>query len=380
VPRVAAYVDLRYTTRQPTGVDKHIAQMVHGLAAHPGFTVSVLAPRPQLESPAGSIPPASSLAGMPVNALPFSNRTARMLWAASPWPPIDRYCPDADWIYSPQELWAPARHARTAVTIHGATYFERSYAGYHSAWARFERARMSWFFKQVCRQADLVISVSTYLETFLIDRFGLDPSRSLVVGNGVDDRFFAAGIGPAPHVDPDRLLVVGGLNDWDGAAHVLAAADAIRAAFPTITIDIAGTLDDARYVAAGAARPNIRRLGYIPTQQLAAAMPGYLALLYLPNVESFGMVALEAMAAGLPVIACRSTAVPETAGDAALYVEASDLDSIIETLRNLRTDTAARGTWITRGKSRAASFTWPACLDRLAHRLARRKPRAEARG
>ena len=46
--RVAAYVDLRYTTRKPTGVDKHIARMVHGLAATPGFGVSVLAPRQQL--------------------------------------------------------------------------------------------------------------------------------------------------------------------------------------------------------------------------------------------------------------------------------------------------------------------------------------------
>jgi glycosyltransferase involved in cell wall biosynthesis len=371
---VAAYVDLRYTERQPTGVDKHIFRMVRGLAAQPGFTVSVLAPRQQLAGPTGSIPSASSLAGLPVDALPFSNRTARMLWAVSRWPPLDRYCPGVDWVWSPQELWAPTRHARTAVTIHGATYFEPSYPGYHSAWARFERARMSWFLRQVCRQADLVISVSTYLETFLIDRFGLDRSKSLVVGNGVDDCFFVARSGTAPQHDPDRLLVVGGLNDWDGAAHVLAAADAIRAAYPMLTIDIAGTLDDARYVAAAAARPNIRRLGYVPTDQLAAAMPGYLALLYLPNVESFGMVALEAMAAGLPVIACRSTAVPETAGDAAIYVEAQSPESILAAIESLRASTATRAAWITRGHARAASFTWPACLNRLTERLTRKPP------
>ena len=38
--RVATYVDLRSTTRKPTGVDKHIARMVHGLAATPGFSLS----------------------------------------------------------------------------------------------------------------------------------------------------------------------------------------------------------------------------------------------------------------------------------------------------------------------------------------------------
>jgi glycosyltransferase involved in cell wall biosynthesis len=368
--RVAAYVDLRYTTRQPTGVDKHIARMVRGLATRDDFSVSVLAPRQQLVGAAASIPAASSLAGLPVDPLPFSNRTARMLWAVSRRPAIDRFCPGIDWVWSPQELWAPARHARTAVTIHGATYFEPSYPGYHSVWAGFERARMSWFIRQVCSQADLVISVSTYLETFLIDRFGLDPRRSLVVGNGVDDCFFAAGDQPVTSHDPDRLLVVGGLNDWDGAAHVLAAADLLQTALPSVTIDIAGTFDDAGYLAAAAARPNIRRLGYVPTEQLAAAMPGYLALVYLPNVESFGMAALEAMAAGLPVIACRSTAVPETAGDAAIAVDADSPPGILAAIEALRTSAATRTTWITRGKARAAAFTWPACIDRLATRLA----------
>ena len=371
--RVAAYVDLRYTTRKPTGVDKHIARMVHGLASAPGFAVSVVAPRPQLVGPAATIPASSSLAGLPASAIPFSNRAARMLWATSPWPPIDRFCPGADWIYSPQELWAPAKHARTAVTIHGATYFEPEYPGYHTAWARFERARMAWFFEQVCRRADLVISVSRHLETFLVERFGLDRRRSLVVGNGVDECFFEAGRAPAPACDPNRLLVVGGLNDWDGAAHVLAAADAIRDAFPEMTIDIAGTFDDEKYVQAAGARPNIRRLGYVETENLAAMMPGYLALLYLPNVESFGLAAVEAMAAGLPVIACRSTAVPETAGDAALYVSPT---AAIETLR----DPASRAAWIARGKARAAAFTWPACLDRLTNHLTDKKPPAEAGG
>lgn len=366
--RVAAYVDLRYTQRPPTGVDKHIARMVCGLAARSDFAVSVLAPRAQL-TPAATIPAASSLAGLPARPLPLSNRAARMLWAASPWPPADRWCPDADWIYSPQELWAPARHARTAVTLHGATYFEPSYPGYRSAWARFERTRMAWFFRQVCSRADLVLPVSRHLETFLIDRFGLDPAKSLVIGNGIDDRFFAAGSQPPP-VDRNRLLVVGGLNDWDGAAHILAVADQLARDLPEMTLDIVGTLDEPRYVAAAAARPTVRRLGYLPAEQLAAAMPGYLALLYLPNVESFGLAAVEAMAASLPVIACRLTAVPEIVGDAALPVDPRSPAAIVAAIRELRDSPAARAAWIARGTSRAAAFTWPTCIDRLAARLA----------
>lgn len=367
--RVAAHVDVRYTTRLPTGVDKHIARMVRGLATRPGFDVSVLAPRNQLVG--GDLPQASSLHGLPVDPIPFSNRAGRLLWAVSDVPPIDRFCPGVDWVWSPQELWAPARHARTAVTVHGSTYFEPSFPGYHSATARFERARMAWFFRRICRFADLVLPVSPYLERFLIDSFGLRPERSMVVGNGVDEAFVAAGdaaiaAGAGVRYDAERLLVVGGLNGWDGADRVLASADALAERIPGLAIDVVGTLDDPRSLAACKCRPTIRRLGFRPPAELAAMMPQYLALLYLPNVESFGIVALEAMAAALPVLACRLTAVPETAGDGAWYVDEDRPEEVVAAVEKLRADPVLRRSWVQRGRQRAAGFTWEACLERLA--------------
>lgn len=370
--RVAAHVDLRYTTRPPTGVDKHIARMVHGLAARPGFEVSVAAPREQLV--ADGIPPGSSLRGLAVAPIPLSNRAGRLLWALGNRPPIDRYLPGVDWVWSPQELWAPARRARTAVTVHGITYFEPSFPGHTSAVAVLERARMKWFFRRICRSADLVLPVSRYLERFLVDRFGLSPERSVVVGNGVDDAFFAAGDAAiaaqaGAGYDGSKMLVVGGLNGWDGAESMLACADALAEAVPGLGIDVVGTLDDPRLIAASERRPNIRRLGFRSPMELAAMMPRYLALLYLPNVESFGIVALEAMAAALPVLACRLTAVPETAGEGAWYVDHRRPAEVVAAVRALRADPALRGTWVARGRIRAAGFTWESCVSRLAEAL-----------
>lgn len=367
--RVAAHVDVRYTTRSPTGVDKHIARMVRGLAMRPGFDVSIVAPRSQLHG--GDLPRESSLYGLPVDPIPFSNRIGRLLWAFSDVPPIDRYCAGVDWIWSPQELWAPARRARTAVTVHGSTYFEPSYPGYRSATARFERARMAWFFRRICRSADLVLPVSRYLERFLVERFGLCPERSVVVGNGVDEEFFAAGdaaiaAGSGWRYDDERILVVGGLNGWDGADRVLASADALAERCPEMSIDIVGTLDEPRGIAACKSRPTIRRLGFRSPAELASMMPGYLALLYLPNVESFGIVALEAMAAALPVLACRLTAVPETAGDGAWYVDEDCPQDVVDAVEALRADRALRQAWVERGRRRAEGFTWDACVGRIA--------------
>jgi glycosyltransferase involved in cell wall biosynthesis len=162
-----------------------------------------------------------------------------------------------------------------------------------------------------------------------------------VIDNGIYDCFFAAGAAPPP-ADPNRLLVVGGLNDWEGAAHILAVADLLARDLPEITIDIAGALDEPRYVAAAASRPNIRHLGYLPGDLLAATMPGYLALPYLLNVKSFGLAAVEAMATSLPAIARTSTAVHEIAGDAALSVGAHSPPAIVAAIRELCDSPASR--------------------------------------
>ena len=143
-------------------------------------------------------------------------------------------------------------------------------------------------------------------------------------------------------------------------------AKALLAARSPLQIDFAGTFDDARYVRQADALPNVRRLGYVDTSVLATMMPHYLALLYLPAIESFGRVALEAMAAGLPVVACTLTAVPETAADAAAYVDASQAGEIVDVLHHLRRDSASRQSWIAKGRSRAEAFTWDACVNRLA--------------
>ncbi len=377
--RVAAHVDVRYTTRRPTGVDKHIARMVHGLATCPGFEVSVIAPRSQLA--AGRLPDTSSLHGLPVQPIPLSNRWGRLVWSVASFPPIDRYCPGVDWVWSPQELWAPTRHARTAVTIHGSTWFEPNCPDHDSLWAGWERLRMGHFFRRVCAHADLILPVSRYLERFLVDRFGLSKDRSVVIGNGVDKPFFAAGAAAmagdaGSWYDRDKLLVVGGLNAWDGIDSILAAADALAARLPAVTIDVVGTMDDDRAVTACERRPNIRRLGFRSPEELASMMPGYLSLLYLPNVESFGMVALEAMAAALPVLACRLTAVPETAGEGAWYVDHERPETVADAVVALRDDRGLRGAWVDRGRRRAAGFTWEACIDRLAVALQQPSPMA----
>ncbi len=88
---------------------------------------------------------------------------------------------------------------------------------------------------------------------------------------------------------------------------------------------------------------SIARLGLAERIELAGFRPDPAALYHemscvvMPSVrEPFGLVALEAMAAGRPVIAARSGALPEVLGDAALFYQPGDTAALAACIRRLR--------------------------------------------
>jgi glycosyltransferase involved in cell wall biosynthesis len=103
-----------------------------------------------------------------------------------------------------------------------------------------------------------------------------------------------------------------------------------------------------------------------------ATLPFYYAaadVFVLPSIaqEAFGLVILEAFAAGIPVIGARSGGVPELVedGGTGLLVDQGDVDGLYRAMRRLLLDHELRGRLGTAARQTAVNMSWENTVDRL---------------
>jgi glycosyltransferase involved in cell wall biosynthesis len=81
--------------------------------------------------------------------------------------------------------------------------------------------------------------------------------------------------------------------------------------------------------------------------------------------EGFGFPALEAMSAGVPVIASHRGSLPEVVGDAGSLVDPTNVDALAAAIERIVNDDTAARTMAAAGLARARTFTWDAAAATL---------------
>ncbi len=368
-----AYVHLRNIYRS-TGVGRVSREFTEHLARRPEIRLEVLADRQDHANVIAKVgPPWTDF-----RYHFFQHDTSRQqaLWYLLDRPPAEQFWPEVDVVYCPQEAYVPVRKARLAVTSHDMQLFEPE-AHPPSRWRLQQRLKWTLLFRRLEKRADLLLAISTFSAERMAHFFPGTRSRIQVIPNAVSEAFFqptteegntifaTLGLTDRPYV-----LVPGGLHFRKNAELILETWPMIRAARPELTLVIMGHNAPEYVERAAALGTSVVLTKFLEEEHMVALLHGAQAVWFPSKYEGFGLPVLEAMACGAPVIASNTSAVPETAGGAAVALLAPDQpQQHVGAIVGLLEDPAARERAREHGRQRAAEFTWPRSAALLANAL-----------
>jgi glycosyltransferase involved in cell wall biosynthesis len=220
--------------------------------------------------------------------------------------------------------------------------------------------------RAVGRLADVHIAISKGLARYLAEREGFDVARFEIVHYGIEPG------PPPPHLPgAPRLAIVGRLIPIKGHDTLLRALAEVRTDLPGVTLEIAG-----EGALEGDLRATVTRLGLEDVVTFLGHVPQVAAVferaevVVVPSLgEGFGMVALEAMERGRPVVASAVGGLPEIVDDGrtGLVVPVSDAHGLAGAIRALAGDANRAAAFGAAGRERSlAEFSQERCTDRTA--------------
>ncbi len=98
--------------------------------------------------------------------------------------------------------------------------------------------------------------------------------------------------------------------------------------------------------------------GFVSDERLDSLIRGADAVVVPSMYEGFGLIAVEAMARGRPVILARAGALPEVGGEAAVYFDPADTEALAAAIRRVVEDEDERRRLGQASLARAAEFSW----------------------
>jgi glycosyltransferase involved in cell wall biosynthesis len=212
---------------------------------------------------------------------------------------------------------------------------------------------------KILKKCQKIITVSNVLKKELVELFNIDSKKIFVVYEGVDfKKFFKADKNEVldfkekNQINEDFVLAVGHSHPIKNFSGVIEAFKIVRKKYK-IKLVIAG-LTGKKVVK----DEDIIYVGHIPNDKLYILYSAAKCFIFPTLHEGFGLPPLEAMACGCPVVVSDKGSLPEVCGDAAVYVNPYDPQSIAEGILKVLIDENLRQNLIQKGYQQVKKFSW----------------------
>lgn len=219
------------------------------------------------------------------------------------------------------------------------------------------------------RLADRIIAISDHTQEQLVETYRFDSDRVSMIPHGVDNERFHPDAGPHPAPDSEKftLLYVGRLGPRKGVDLAIESFTALDR--PDVELLIAGTgrhEDRLRKLASELGVSNrVRFLGFVPDDELPALYASSDLFLLLSSYEGYGLVLLEAMACGTPVVASRVGGITTVVDGNSGVLVSREIGNISDSIDTFIRDRDLFMEAVSAARARAAELDW----EEVAHRV-----------
>jgi glycogen synthase len=273
-----------------------------------------------------------------------------------------------DWLVThPAVTLAAHTNKPLVATIHATE------AGRHSGWLsqplNQQVHSVEWW---LANSADALVTCSAAMRTEVAFLFDLDPADITVIHNGISQRSWRvpAATVRATHAQYNPgggpMLLFFGRLEWEkGAQDLIAALPRIRRSHPGTRLVVAGKGRHQAQLVEDARKARVRRsvdfVGHLSDSELVAALAAADVVVLPSRYEPFGIVALEAAAAGAPLVASTAGGLGEVVvhGQTGLAFTPGDIEGLAASVRAVLDDPAAARRRAKAAKARLSSdFDW----------------------
>lgn len=221
---------------------------------------------------------------------------------------------------------------KSVVTIHD-LIFLRHPEFYH--WV--DTKIYEWKFRQTLKEADHIIAISERTKQDIIEYGNISPDRISVVYQSYAPRFSTAASAERKkevrehyHLPERFVLNVGTI---ERRKNLQLAAEAMNRLPKDIHLVAVGR--QTKYAKELPQNERIHLQSGVSDDDLAVIYSMAEAFVYPSRYEGFGIPIIEAIAAGLPVVACTGSCLEEAGGPACLYVNPDDVEGMVEALSSV---------------------------------------------
>jgi len=211
--------------------------------------------------------------------------------------------------------------------------------------------------KRASHRAASILTVSEFTRTQIVEWSGVPAEKVFNVRCGVDPAYRPEG-DPYGLAFPYLLCVSNRKRHKNEFRVVEAFAKSGLAGELRLVFTGEPTAELAQCIERHRVTPHLHFAGVVPEAKLPSLYRSAEALIFPSLYEGFGLPVLEAMACGTPVVTANVTALPETAGGAALLVDPTSLEQIGEAMKQIVSDTSLRRQLQEKGLARSAQFSW----------------------